>query len=181
MFKVKELCMDAGDLYIVVLNSKTLKKHALHPLDRIDIIKGKKRLTCIINSADKIVKENEIGVYLDVKEKLNLKNGDEVEIEYQEHPKSLEYIREKINGRDLNQKKIEEIIRDITIKDLTESEIAAFVTAMQINRIDMEENEYLSKAMVKNGRRLSWGKKKVFDKHSLGGIPGKKKRSSLFP
>ena len=181
MLKVKVLQMDAGDLYIVMMNSKTLKKMALHPLDRIDVIKGNKRLTCIINSSNKIIEEDEIGVYLDVKNKIGLKDGDEVEIEYQERPKSLDYIREKIDGKTLNYKKIYEIVKDITNKDLTDSEIAAFVTATYTNGINMEENEYLSRAMINTGERLRWGKKRIFDKHSLGGIPGKKETLVIVP
>lgn len=181
MLKVKTLQMDAGDLYIVMINNKTLKKMALHPLDRIDIIKGKKRLTCIINSSNKIVKEHEIGVYLDVKNKIGLKDGDEVKIEYQEQPKSLSYIREKIDGKTLNYKKIYEIVTDVTNKYLTESEIASFVTAAYTNGINMEENEYLSRSMINTGKRLKWGKKRIFDKHSLGGIPGKKETLLIVP
>ncbi|MCD6367544.1 MAG: AMP phosphorylase [Candidatus Aenigmarchaeota archaeon] len=179
--KVKKLFMDAGDLYVVVLNSKTLKKYALHPLDRIDIIKGKSRLTCIINVGDKIVKENEIGVYLEVYKKMKLRDGESVEIELQEQPKSLMYIREKIQGKTLDYKKIYEIVKDTVNRDLTESEISAFLTALEIHKITMEENEYLSRAMIETGNKINWGKKRIFDKHSLGGIPGKKESLLIVP
>lgn len=179
--KVKKLFMDAGNLYIVVLNSKTLKKYALHPLDRVDIIKGKKRLTCIINVGDRIVKEDEIGVYLEVYKKMRLKGGDFVEVEYQEQPKSLNYIREKIQGKDLEYKKVYEIVKDTVNRDLTESELSAFLTALEIHGVTMEENEYLSRSMVKTGNRIDWGKKRIFDKHSLGGIPGKKESLLIVP
>ena len=179
--KVKKLFMDAGDLYIVVLNSKTLKKYALHSLDRIDIVKGKKRLTCIINTGDRIVKEGEIGVYLEVFNKMKLREGETVEIEYQEQPKSLKYIKEKIQGKTLDYKKIYEIVKDTINRDLTENEISAFLTALEIYGITMEENEYLSRAMVETGNKIDWGKKKIFDKHSLGGIPGKKETLLIVP
>jgi len=141
MLKVKKLDMDAGKLYIVVLNHETMKKNALHPLDRIDVIKGKRRLTCIVNVGNKIVGEDEIGTYEDVSDELKLRDGDEVKIEPQLQPRSIGFIKKKIRGESLSYEEIEEIIKDAIDRNLTHEELASFVTGLEINGMSLDEAE----------------------------------------
>ncbi len=166
MLKVRKLDMDAGNLYIVVLNEKALKKLSLHPLDRIDVIKKRERLTCIVNVSNRIVGDEEIGLYECVAESLKLETGDEVRIEVQLEPKSVKYIKEKLGGRELTHKEIREIVRDTVNRDLTDVEIAAFITGLELNGMSIKEAEYLSKAMVETSKTLDFGKN-VYDKHCL--------------
>ncbi len=181
MLKVKRLDMDAGKLYIVVLNYETMKKNALHPLDRIDVIKGKRRLTCIVNVGNKIVGEDEIGTYEDVSDELKLRDGEEVKIEPQLQPRSIGFIKKKIRGESLSYEEIEEIIKDSIDRNLTQEELASFVTGLEINGMSLDEAEYITRAMVKTGNRLKLKEKHVFDKHSIGGIPGKKETLLIVP
>ena len=180
MLRVKKLDIDAGNLYIVVLNETTMKKYNLHPLDRVDVVKGKKRLTCIINVSNKIVGNEEIGLYECVAEKLGVVTGDAVEIELQMEPKSVKYIKDKVEGKTLGYKEIKQIVIDTINRDLTDVELAAFVTGLDINGMTMDEAEYLSRAMVETSKTLNFGKN-VYDKHSLGGIPGKKETLLVVP
>ena len=180
MLKVKKLDMDAGNLYIVVLNEITLKKFNLHSLDRVDVIKKRRKLTCIINVSNRVVDYSEIGLYKCVAEKLGVLNGDHVDIELQMEPKSIKYIKEKLEGKSLNRKQIRQIVRDTVERDLTDVEIAAFITGLELNGMTMEEAEYLSKAMVETSKTLNFGRK-VYDKHSIGGIPGKKETLLIVP
>jgi len=180
LLKVKKLDMDAGNIYIVVFNEATLKKYGLHPLDRVDVIKKRERLTCIINVSNRIVENDEIGLYRCVAEGLKLETGDNVRIEIQLEPKSVEYIKEKLAGKNLNFKEIREIVVDTVNRDLTDVEIAAFVTGLEVNGMTMDEAEYLSRTMVETSKTLNFGKK-VYDKHSLGGIPGKKETLLVVP
>lgn len=180
LLRVKKLDIDAGNIYIVVLNENTMKKYNLHPLDRIDVIKGRRRLTCIINVSNKIVGNGEIGLYECVAEKLGVVTGDEVDIELQMEPKSVKYIKEKLEGKTLSYREIKEIVVDTVNRDLTDVELAAFVTGLEINGMTMDEAEYLSRAMVETSKTLNFGKK-VYDKHSLGGIPGKKETLLIVP
>ncbi|UCG94957.1 MAG: AMP phosphorylase [archaeon] len=180
MLKVKKLDMDAGNLYIVVLNDKTLKKRGLRPLDRADVIKGRERLTCIINSSNRIVDDDEIGLYKCVAESLKLETGDEVKIEVQLEPKSVKYIKEKLGGKELDYREIREIVKDTVERDLTDVEIAAFITALELNGMTIKEAENLSRAMVETSKTINFGRK-TYDKHSLGGIPGKKETLLIVP
>ena len=180
MLKVKKLDTDTGNVYIVFLNDKTLEKLDLHPLDRIDVIKGRKKLTCIINASERIVENEEIGLSESVARKLKAETGDRVNIKVQLEPKSLKYIKEKLKGKELTKKEIKEIVKDTVNHDLTDVEIAAFITGLELNGINMKEVEYLSKSMVETSKTLNFPGK-VYDKHSLGGIPGKKETLLVVP
>ena len=106
--------------------------------------------------------------------------GDEIDIELQMEPKSVKYIKEKLEGKTLDYKKIREIVIDTVNRDLTDVELAAFVTGLDINGMSMDEVEYLTKSMVEISKTLNFGKD-VYDKHSLGGIPGKKETLLVVP
>lgn len=180
MLKVKKLDMDAGNLYIVVLNEATMKKLNLHSLDRIDVISRRKRLTCITNVSDRIVDNDEIGLYRCVAEKLNVISDDMVNFELQMEPPSVKFIKDKLGGKSLTRNEIRQIVKDAVERDLTDVEIAAFVTGLELNGMTMEESEYLSKAMVETSKTLNFGRN-VYDKHSIGGIPGKKETLLVVP
>ncbi len=180
MLRAKKLDVDAGKLHIVVLNDKTLKELNLHTLDRIDVIKGKQRLTCIINASNRIVEDGEIGLYKCVAESLKVETGDNVKIEVQLEPKSVAYVKEKLKGKELNRNEIRQIVKDTIERDLTDVEIGAFITGLELNGMTIKEAEYLSKAMVNTSKTINFGKK-VYDKHSIGGIPGKKETLLVVP
>jgi len=67
-----------------------------------------------------------------------------------------------------------EIIKDIVDDTLSPGEITAYVTASYINGLDMDEVEYLTRAMVETGERLRFTRRPIVDKHSIGGVPGNK-------
>jgi len=88
------------------------------------------------------------------------------------NPKSLAFIKNKMNGKRLNQKEISEIISDITQNSLSDAEIALFISAMYDEGMNMQETIYLINAILNSGQRLKWKGNFVADKHSIGGIPG---------
>ncbi|HKM41465.1 MAG TPA: AMP phosphorylase [Methanocorpusculum sp.] len=107
-------------------------------------------------------------------EKLEASKGDQVEIRAAPRPDSIEFIRKKMDGGKLNRQETATIISDMTANVLSPSEITAYITASYINGLDMDEVEYLTREMVASGDQITFSKKPVVDKHSIGGVPGNK-------
>ena len=74
-----------------------------------------------------------------------------------------------------------EIVKDAINRNLTHEELASFVTALEINGMSLNEAEYMTMSMVRTGNTLKLKDKMVFDKHSIGGIPGKKETLLIVP
>lgn len=172
--KVKLLKWSAG-LPVAMLNKKTASKIGVSLNGRIFIktlSKYPKEIFTITNTIEKFVKENEIGVSSEIKKRLGLRIGQKVSVSVATAPKSLEYIKKKLNRKKLSEKEIDEIINDVVTNSLSEAEIALFVSAMYKHGMTLKETIYLIKAILKTGNKLNLKNKFVADKHSIGGVAG---------
>lgn len=179
--KAVPLHIATGGIKIVVLNFEQAKDMNLNNLDRVLISKGKKKIVCSIDLTSKSVKNGEIGFFVEPWSKLNLKKGDDVKIESFHKPEGFNAIRSKLEGEELNEEEVYSIIKDIVSDSLTDVELTAFITASYIEGLSLEETYYLTKAMVETGERLNVGKGLVFDKHSIGGVPGNRVTMIMIP
>jgi len=165
--KIKTLKFLAGRP-VCILHEKTAKKLNLHISDRIIITKKRKRIISVIDIAVGIVKPNEIAVSDEIINHLNLQKNSKVEVKLAPKPLSNELIKKKLDGKKLNKKEINEIIKDIANNSLTGIEIAFFVSAIYSKGFDLKETKYLIDAMLKRSNKLKINGK-VGDKHSIGG------------
>ncbi|HJJ62054.1 MAG TPA: thymidine phosphorylase, partial [Methanocorpusculum sp.] len=83
-------------------------------------------------------------------------------------------IRKKIDGGKLNRSETAAIVSDIANRVLSNAEVTSYITASYINGMDMDEVEYLTREMMASGDTITFSKKPVVDKHSIGGVPGNK-------
>lgn len=178
--KIRKMPIEAGKL-IAILHKNDAEKLGVRPLERIRIFCKKAEIVAIIDVTDKFAREGEILLSQDCFENYKIKEGEIAEIKPEERPESVKYIRKKLAGMYLSYKEIEKIIKDVVEKKLSEIEIAAFLTALHIQGISMEEAENLTKAMVKTGKTIKFKNKPVVDKHSIGGIPGDKTSILVVP
>ncbi len=158
-----------------VMLKKTADKIGIHSGDRISISPindYSKEMSAVVNTIDRYVSKDEIGVSKSLKERLNIKSGQMVEIHLAEVSGSLRLIKRKLIGGRLNSLEINQIILDIVGNDLSEAEIALFVSAMYSKGMTEDETVFLVKAILKNGEVLKFNKKIIVDKHCIGGIPG---------
>ncbi|MDP2672852.1 MAG: thymidine phosphorylase [Nanoarchaeota archaeon] len=172
--KIKFLKWSAG-FPVVMLNNKTAENLGVYSKDRIilkTISKPAREISTIVDVIEEIVAENEILVSSELKEKLNLKKGQFVEVILSPILNSLTFIKKKLNNKRLSQKEIESIIKDIANNALSEAEIALFVSVMYEKGMNFKENIFLIKAILKTGKILKLKNKFIVDKHSIGGIPG---------
>lgn len=181
-FKTKIIGLEAGGKAIVVLNRDDAEDLGIRSLGRIRVNFGKKEITAMVNITTKIVAKGCIGICEEIKNSLNLKDNDTVEVKVATFPSSLGFIRNKLMGRKLSYYEIKEIIKDVVERNLNEIEIASFVTALHSFGLDLDEAASLSSAMVETGETLKLDvDKPVCDKHSIGGVPGDKTTLLVVP
>jgi AMP phosphorylase len=158
---------------VALLNSKNAELLGAYPLSRLEVKDHRLKTTCILDISDQYVDVNHIGIFEDLANSLGLKPEEELKVSLLPFPKSLEYILKKINNNVLLKDEIYTIIDDVKHNKILETELSAFVTALYINGLNIEETGFLCNAMIDIGDRLSFGKKEILDKHSIGGINGR--------
>lgn len=112
--------------------------------------------------------------------RLGLKEGAEVKIRPAAKPLSLEAVRKKIYGAELDQREIREVVEDIAAYRYSRMEIAAFLIACA-SFMTVDEILHLTRAMAEAGTILNWGQELVVDKHCVGGVPGNRTSMLVVP
>ncbi len=178
--KAKILGIEAGGPFVVVLNTKAIKDMDLEPADRVRIMAEKRYIVAVVDSSN-TVSEDEIGVFEEVRQFLNIAASQPVAVIPEEKPVSVFSIRKKLSGKRLTKDEIYEIITDIVDNRLTQTEIAFFVSAAYTKDFSIEETEHLARAMSETGRMLNLGIRPVADKHCIGGVPANRTTMILVP
>jgi len=159
---------------IAILPSEISKWLNIHIGERV-VVKKYGQLKEIIAVVD-IAKTEEKADYIflsnEIIDLLRIKENDILEINPAQKPLSTLYIKEKLDGKKLDYQKILEIMKSVVNNELTEAEIAYFVSASYIRGMSLEETINLTKAMVDVGNKIKFNTKYVIDKHCIGGIPG---------
>ncbi len=174
ILKTKILGWSAG-FPVVMLNLRTAKRLGVESKDRIlikTLSKKQKKISVIADTIKNLVKEGEIFVSLELAETLNLKQGQKVDVSLSPVPASFTFIRKKLNNETLSKKEIKKIIEDIVNNSLSETEVSLFVSAIYEKGMSMKEIIYLIESMLETGKKITFDKNFVADKHSIGGVPG---------
>jgi len=103
---------------------------------------------------------------------LSASEGDAVTVSHLEPLQSMSDVRTKIFGNALSEEGFQRVVRDIARHNLSNIQLSAFLTACAGDRLSTDEVVYLTKSMVSVGFKMDWGETKVYDKHSIGGLPG---------
>jgi AMP phosphorylase len=179
-FKARLLDLEAGGKYIVVMGDEDAKQLGVMSNDRVRLRTDGGEVMVILNTAEKFHR-GVLGVYREVGSRLRLVDGSPVRVGAAARPESLGFIRSKIMGEKLMPKQVEAIVADVVERHLSDVELAAFVTALQIHGTSMEEVEALSRAMIKMGKTITFHNPPILDKHSIGGVPGDKTTLVVVP
>ncbi len=178
--KVDILGIESGGKPIVFLNKSDSDEIGIRASGRIIVTYRRKTVTAIVNTTTSI-SHGFIGVNEEVRHLLGVKQNSVVDIEVATFPKSLQFIHNKLTGRRLMYDEISEIVKDVVQGNLNENEISAFVTALSMEGLDMDEATGLALSMVETGKQLDLRKKTIVDKHSIGGVPGDKTTLLVVP
>jgi AMP phosphorylase len=127
-----------------------------------------------------LVTDGEIGLSGEDMDKLGIKTGVEISVLGRRPPNSYQLIKKKFNNEPWTDKDMIEIVRDINKGHLTDMEIEVFTLAQQFQGLSMDELESFARSIAETGEMLDF-EEAVYDKHSIGGIPGNKVSLLIVP
>lgn len=174
-FKVKKIDIES-DSSKVIINREDAKELGIHVSDRIKIEDDGKSFTGVVETTIELVDPGELGVT----NRLN-DLGEYVDLSIASKPESVNYIRKKLDGNDLESEEIDRIVRDIYKDKLNDIELGAYVSSIYVNDLCREEIINLTKSMVDVGDVLEWDENFIADKHSIGGVPGNRVTPVVVP
>jgi thymidine phosphorylase len=148
---------------------------------RIELRRDGRRVVATLNVTDGLLAEDEAGLSEAAWRLLGASEGDTAELRHPALLDSLSALRRKVYGHALTAAELGAIVRDIAAGSYSELELAAFVTACAGDRLDADETIGLTRAMVATGRRVTWPRAPVVDKHCIGGLPGNRTTLIVVP
>jgi len=169
------------DRRVAVLNEKDAARLALKESDRVKVHYGGRSASAILSVSSKLVAEREAGIFDTLNDVLQVRDGDQVEVKISEAPQSVQFIKKKMmEGVALTKEEIGSIVQDIVNLDLSDLEMAAFVMSQHFRGMNIDEAEALTRSMVETGEIIEF-ERPVYDKHSVGGVPGNKVSLLIVP
>ena len=166
--------------HIVLLNQRDCERVDIRAHDRVNLKRGDKNVTATVDTTATIVAPGEIGITKDLTPELSVREGDPIDVSLLPAPSSIYYIRNKIIGQKLSKDEIYSIVQDAVKGALADVEIAGFLMGQQFHGMSDEEQVWLTRAMADTGEKIDFGKP-VYDKHSVGGVPGNKVSLLIVP
>lgn len=182
MLRLKARLLDIEPaIPLVVLNLEDARDLGVRASDRVKVKVGRKELSFIVDTSRRMIREGELGI---VRELLHL--GFKPNLFYRvfpaPKPKSVEFIKKKLDGAELKKEEIEAIIDDIYRNNLSDIELGAFISAVYARGYSMDETTWVTKRMIEDGETLSWPRGKiVVQEHTIGGVPGNRVTPIMVP
>ncbi len=170
--KVKVSPMD-GHTAMAVLNAKDCVKLGLGENDRVRL---QSPLPILLTAArtDTLTPPGTILLSRSALERSGLKEGRTVKVCYASPPRSMAMVRRSMAGLSVGPEGIAEIVADAHEGNLSKLEISAWLSAVHIRGLGMDEMQQLARSMTDTGCSLNFNRRPVFDFHSVGGLPGNK-------
>lgn len=155
-------------------NSHVCRSEGFTSSSRVHIRIGERSIlaTLSIIDNDQLLQPGEMGLSESAWKKLDPQPNSEAQVRHPDPVLSLSHLRHKVYGHRLNQEQTQAIIDDIVAGRYSDVHLSSFVTACAGNSLDQDEILALTNAMLRSGRRLDWGQKRVVDKHCVGGLAG---------
>jgi AMP phosphorylase len=178
MLEVRPFDIDIGQ-HKVMLNLADARERGLNAGDRVRVRTRGAALTALLDTTNQMVQPGQIGIFTEALREL--KNPKQVEVLPAPKPASLCYIKKMMDKQKLAEDEIRAIVQDIVDNNLSEIELAAYITTSYIYNMDSQETEWLTRAMIETGDRIRFDTHPVMDKHSIGGVPGNKVSLLVVP
>ena len=141
--------------------------------DRVTV-SAARSVVALVTSSDTLVERGVVMMPRNVMDKCGAKEGEQVDVVFSPSPDSVRAIRRKMDGEKLEREEIEGIVGDILENRLSKIEVSAWLTALYINGMDIDEIADFTRAMAHTGDIIKFDREPVFDFHSFGGVPGNK-------
>ena len=131
---------------------------------------------------DKYVQKGEIGISISVIEQFRLEEESEVEVTSRRTFDSIAHrlIIDKAKGKVLNREDMDFITKGFMNAEISLSHSSAFVLSQHFTEFSLDELEAMAKSFADSGKMYDFDGP-VFDKHSIGGVPGNKITLLIVP
>jgi AMP phosphorylase len=104
---------------------------------------------------------------------LGVSDGSVITILARRPPQSFGFIKKKIVGNPWTSNDVRALVSDISRRRFTSLEVASFALVSQFQGYNNNELKEIAQSMAEEGTQFNF-KEPVYDKHSIGGIPGNK-------
>jgi AMP phosphorylase len=178
--KAKYIDMDTGEI-TALLHIVDCQEMGVMEQDRVKVKHENNTVTAIVQTTDSFLMQGEVGLLGRAFHFIGPEQGEELEVLGTGKPDSVDYVRKKMDGLELTTDEIRTIVGDITTRSLSSVELAAYITALHINGMNLRETADLTQAMVDTGETIEFDRSPVFDFHSVGGVPGNKVTLLVVP
>lgn len=173
--RARKIDLSSNHKKTIIINHRKALEEAITTDTKLEISKpnSKKKFIVNVDITEKLVSHHEIGISNSLWEKINVHEGEIIEVNFLSQPKSILSIRKKLLGKELNYNEIKSILEDIVSGRLGTIEATYFAACGFNPGFNDKELYYLTKAMAYTGDVFKWPYEKVVDKHSIGGLAGK--------
>jgi len=179
--KLKKINIKTGNAFIILINQNDADRLGIMPGDELRLDWNDKSMELYTDISSDLVSEGHFGLFLDIFEKYDVKEGELMRLSFAKRAPSLKAIYKKLKGGVLNFNEIYQIIHDIVEHKLNELEIAFFIApSFNEKNIDLNEMYYMTKSISMLGDTFDFGEL-VADKHSTGGLPGNRVTPIIVP
>jgi AMP phosphorylase len=169
----KYIDMESAE-FTAVLNTEDAREIGVREQDRVRIKHERSSAVTVVQTTETVVKKGDVGILGKAWSALGPDPDELIEVVATSKPESIEFIKKKMEGKALSTEEIRTIIGDISSHNLSNIELAAYVSSLYINGMNLRETTDLTHAMVETGETVGFDRSPVFDFHSVGGCPGNK-------
>jgi thymidine phosphorylase len=190
MFRLRHLPLDTLREHVIMIHEETVRSGDLgfNPLDRvrvwgIDPARAQSReIVGVLNFCrGSLLEPNEIGVSDEAFHDLGLPENADVNASLAVAPRSVDLVRGKLAGDRLERAGFKAILADVAARRYSRVELAMFVFACSLKKLDLAELVDYTRAMIETGQQLTFGAGPILDKHCIGGIPGNRTTMIVVP
>jgi thymidine phosphorylase len=190
MFRLRRMGIDSLSEHVVFIAESAVAEGALgfNPLDRVQVIArgaaggAGHAVSGVLNFCrDRLLAKDEIGLSEAAFRDLGAPEGTAVEATHARAPESVERVRRKLRGDTLSRDDFDASLADVCARRYAKPELAMFVLACALRRLDLGELVAFTEAMIACGSRLRFDAPRVADKHCIGGIPGNRTTMIVVP
>lgn len=182
--KIRPVAMDTMGENIVVLarDCLALRPERLAGFRKIEIRVNKARIeaSVLISDDPEQLGADEIGLPQPALHRLGVTPGDDADVAVAPPAPSLDAVRAKIRGEELNTEQIRAVVEDLAARRYSDIEVAAFLIATS-SFMTTSEVLALTRSMAATGTQLKWDRPIVVDKHCIGGVPGNRTTMIVTP
>jgi len=190
MFRLKELQIDTLSEHVVFIHESAVRAGNLgfRPLDRVYVVGAhpetgvQHEVAGILNFCrNTLLAPDEIGLSELTFRDLGLPDGASVQATIAPAPKSVDLVRDRLQGHRLDRAAFDAILADVVRHRYSKIELSMFVLACALQKLDLQEIVDLTRAMIAAGTSLDFGAGPIADKHCIGGIPGNRTTMVVVP